>query len=50
MSWPKVSKEYAKLALGLRRGTSVRSSAAQLQIIMPRSLKKTPVTVLNFID
>lgn len=28
MSWPKVSKEYAKLAVGLRRGTSVRSSAA----------------------
>lgn len=28
MSWSKVSKEYAKLAVGLRRGTSVRSSAA----------------------
>lgn len=26
------------------------SEAQQLQIIMPRSLKKKPVTVLNFID
>lgn len=48
MSWPKVSKEYAKLAVGLRRGTSVRSSAAT--DYYATFTEKNPVTVLNFID